>query len=149
MDAYTEVHDGQGSYLNRIQRPQEMLVTLAILPDWNSNRVQPFFEERLHINPAIRFYYLIFDDGQRYDTDWPNVYALKLVWCCSITDEFVWNLREVCAKADDLNIEYCGRRARQFKRANQINSARSDIGKRRRLIRLQRTYSEELERNIN
>jgi hypothetical protein len=145
----TEVHNAQGSYLNRIQRPHEVFVTAAILPNLNADQVQQFFEGHLHINPAVRFYYMIFDDGQQHDTDWPNIYAPKLVWCCSITDEFVWNLREVCAKANALNIEYCGQRARQFRRANQINSYRSYMEKKLRLARLQRIYSEELERSIN
>jgi hypothetical protein len=128
--------------------PQEVFVTVIIRPDHHADQIQPFFEGNLHINPAVRFYYLIFADGQQHDTDWPDQYTPKLVWCCSITGEFVWNLREVCAKANALNIEYCGRRVRQFRRAGQMNNVFSYLGKQQQLVHLQRIYIEELERSL-
>lgn len=132
-----------------MQKPEEVFVTVIIQPNHRADQIQPFVETNLHVNPAVRYYYLIFADGQQHDTDWPNQYTPKLVWCCSITDEFVWNLREVCAKATDLNIAYCGRRVRQFRLTSQMNNVISYLGKRRQLVQLQRIYIEELERSLD
>jgi hypothetical protein len=145
----TEVKNAQVDYLHRMQEPQQVFVTAAILPQFNANQVETFVQQHLHGNPAVRFYYLIFTHGQQYDTHWPDAYASKLVWCCSITSEFKWNLREACAKANDLNIEYCGRRARQFEHGGQIGHAHSYTEKKRSLVRLQRIYLEELYNNID
>ncbi|UJR18623.1 hypothetical protein I4U23_005531 [Adineta vaga] len=148
FESVIEVHNVEINYLSRIQMPNEVFVTTALFKESDADNVKVFVETYLHNNQAVLFYYLIFTDGQQYDNLWPNIYSPKLVWCCSITDNNVWALREACAKANSLTIEYCGRRTRQFNRAGQINRSHRYTEKKLRLVRLQRIYTEELEKSM-
>ncbi|CAF1132055.1 unnamed protein product [Rotaria sp. Silwood1] len=139
-------HDNENGLHHELDDPNRSFTTVIILPQWNHCKVPLFVQQNVLQYSSVRFICLFFINGQA--TDMKAIYGTKLIGCYSITSRISTQTRTVCAKANDLNIDYCQQHRLQ-------NEVRGDIGVAKLYARqifervdLQIAYNEQLQKEI-
>ncbi|CAF3469312.1 unnamed protein product [Rotaria sp. Silwood1] len=139
------IHSENGLH-HELDDPNRSFTTVIILPQWNHCKVPLFVQQNVLQYSSVRFICLFFINGQA--TDMKAIYGTKLIGCYSITSRISTQTRTVCAKTNDLNIDYCQQHRLQ-------NEVRGDIGVANLYARqifervdLQIAYNEQLQKEI-
>ncbi|CAF2953705.1 unnamed protein product [Rotaria sp. Silwood2] len=141
-----KIISNEDDLFHKLEDPNGSIITVIILPQWNHSQVQLFVQQNLLRYVSAKFFSLIFINGQAIDMR--TLCGTKLIGCYSITSRILAQIRSACAKANDLNINYC----QQHRLQNEI---RGDIGVANLYARqifervnLQVAYNEQLRREI-
>jgi hypothetical protein len=145
----TTVQNGLSDYLNEMEAPSRTFITSLVQPAPTINTVKHFIRNHLQEHPAVKHYYLICHDGDNVHDTWTREYAPKLVWCRSKTNRFNWDLREACAKANDLSITHCEQCIQRHRRLGDVSLAKMYVEQHVNRIELQITYLRAKQRDMN
>jgi hypothetical protein len=140
----SRIENALDTYLTQIQTPNRVVVTTIMQPQSPANEVRPFVQEYLHENPAVRYHYLICLDGDNVQNVWIVQFRPKLVRCRSFTGQFPLHLRQGCARANSLNIDYCQQRAQESERQGDIGLANAYTLQEIERTNLQLTYLQQI-----
>lgn len=94
-------------------------VIVCVFPQWIYAQVQAFVQQDVIPYRRIWLFCLFFINGQLAQIN--NLGGHRLIGCHSITSRIAAETRNVCARANDLNITYC-------ENHRLLNEGQGDIG---------------------
>jgi hypothetical protein len=119
---------------------------VPILPQWNNPQIETFVEQKLLESLHVNNFSLFFIDGQVN-----NLGALcgtRLTGCYPITSRVLAQTRVVCARTNDLNIDFCEQHRLQNEMQENIGVANMYAIQIDYRLSLQIKYNEQLRREF-
>ncbi|CAM4850495.1 unnamed protein product, partial [Rotaria magnacalcarata] len=148
FESITTIENTLDDYLATLQQQNRVFITSVIQTEPLTGPLETFVQRHLQATPAVMQYYLIFSNGANFHNAWTTRYGSKLVWCRSFTERLVWDLREVCATANHLNIDFCQQRAQQSETQGDISIANMYAQQHFTRINFQIVYLNDLQQAI-
>ncbi|CAF4364273.1 unnamed protein product [Rotaria magnacalcarata] len=100
--------------LEFVQIRDKQWIIFLILPNFTPDEVVQFVNSHVVNQQRLHSFYLIFNNGVRFNSQFRMRFPGILQWCRSFTHRLYNDIRSVCATVCDLQITFCDQRLNEI-----------------------------------